>query len=134
MNDIPKGTVINPTEIAQKLRSYIWRYMEMINDHNDLAPDTIKQAEERMETLLEAEKAVNKQIPKKPLQGKEYYWIDTVKHHGRYINARKKAYGHECHSCKKPVAKLSNVYCNHCGQAIDWSEETTANDLPIKPN
>ena len=66
--------------------------------------------------------ALEKQIAKKPMQGEPYWWIDTVKVKGRNKEVRKKSYGHKCPCCGKGVAKLSNIFCNHCGQKLDWSD------------
>lgn len=67
--------------------------------------------------------ALEKQIAKKPMQGEPYWWIDTVKVKGRNKEVRKKSYGHKCPCCGKGVAKLSNIFCNNCGQKLDWSDE-----------
>ena len=66
--------------------------------------------------------ALEKQIPKKTMQGEPYWWIDTVKVKGRNKEVRKKSYGHKCPCCGKCVTKLSNIFCNHCGQKLDWSD------------
>lgn len=66
--------------------------------------------------------ALEKQIPKKPMHGEPFLWIDTVKVRGRNKEVRKKSYRHICPCCGKGVAMLSNVFCNHCGQSIDWSD------------
>ena len=66
--------------------------------------------------------ALEKQVPKKPLQGEPFYWIDSVKVRGRYKDVRKKAYKHVCPTCGKNVAKLIDEHCSKCGQAIDWGD------------
>ena len=65
--------------------------------------------------------ALEKQIPKKPIQGTKYKWIDTVRERGRYRNVEKYSYRKACPICKKNV--LTTNYCENCGQAIDWGEE-----------
>ena len=78
---------------------------------------------EQKEAFQMAINAIEKQTPKKPMQGEPYWWIDTVKVKGRNKEVRKKSYGHKCPCCGKGVAKLSNIFCNHCGQKLDWSDE-----------
>ena len=75
---------------------------------------------ENMELIVQA---LEKQIPKKSMRGEPFWWIDTVKVKGRNKEVRKKSYGHICPSCGKGIAALSNIFCNHCGQAIDWGNE-----------
>ena len=77
---------------------------------------------ELQESIDIAIDALKKQIPKKPTQGEPYWWIDTVKVKGRNREVRKKSYSHKCPCCGKGVAKLSNIFCNHCGQKLDWSD------------
>ena len=93
-----------------KQEKLIWNKLK-----NEYADNT-----EVLDVLCGGENAREKQIPKKPLQGKEYYWIDSVKYRGRYRDVKKKAYDHRCPSCGKIVSKLANSFCNYCGQAIDW--------------
>ena len=40
--------------------------------------------------------ALEKQLPKKPKQGEVYFWIDTIKHKGKNMQQRKKAYSNIC--------------------------------------
>ena len=68
-----------------------------------------------------ASEALEKQIPKKPIQGTKYKWIDTVRERGRYSNNEKYSYRKACPICKKNV--LQTNYCECCGQALDWNEE-----------
>lgn len=67
-------------------------------------------------------KALEKQIPKKPLykQGTRYKWIDSVREHGRYHNVEKYSNRDACPNCKKDVLKTQ--YCENCGQKLNWSE------------
>jgi rRNA maturation endonuclease Nob1 len=56
----------------------------------------------------EANKALQKQVPTKPVKKSfiiPYDGIDV------------------CANCKKPLPNKSHNYCSNCGQRIDWSEE-----------
>ena len=70
-------------------------YKEASKAFGDEVPDL------SLETLELAKKAVEKQIPKKPI-----YW-------------------HYCAVCASDIAgiKGSGNYCFRCGQAIDWSDD-----------
>lgn len=65
-------------------------------------------------------KALEKQVPKKPLykQGTRYKWIDSVRERGRYHNVEKYANRDACPNCKEDV--LRTKYCEKCGQKLDW--------------
>ena len=60
-----------------------------------------------------AQKALEKQIPKKPVL-QEYDFFDV-----RLV----------CPKCKKPIVNLKNQteyklnFCHYCGQALDWSDD-----------
>lgn len=84
--------------------------------------DLVREDQPLLEAYGLAVLALEKQIPKKPIQGEPFWWIDTVKVRGRNKDVKKKSYGYTCPCCSKSVAKLSNEFCNHCGQAIDWSD------------
>ena len=53
--------------------------------------------------LLAAKKALEKQIPKKPLPEEKYYGNG------------------KCPSCGAVFIDKSTNYCGNCGQALDWS-------------
>lgn len=72
-------------------------------------------------TVWECREAMERQWPKKPLQGEPYTWIDSVKVKGRYRDVRKTSYSHVCSNCGKNVA-MDMSCCKYCGQAIDWSD------------
>ena len=78
--------------------------------------------QESIDALKFAIADMKKNIPKKLLynQGTKYKWIDTVRERGRYRNVEKYSYRDACPNCKKNV--LESNYCEHCGQALDWSE------------
>lgn len=59
-------------------------------------------------TLITAEQALEKQIPKKPL---------------RYIDLGRVGYSAWCPVCEGPVERGKGCSNNDCRQAIDWSEE-----------
>lgn len=71
------------------------------------------------ESLDMAISALEKQIPKKPVQGEPYDWIDIVRERGRYVNIKKRAYHSACPCCGNTVLKGTS-YCRKCGQAICW--------------
>lgn len=56
-------------------------------------------------------KALEKQIPKKPIE-KEVI--------GASMTGYK--YRGQCPKCSSTVSQYTGNYCNHCGQALDWSE------------
>ena len=77
--------------------------------------------EEYTDMLLMCKEALKKQIPKKVYKNlKETYGIDMHPYHcptcKRYISLR----GYVRRD-KFPVNKRY-VYCNYCGQALDWSD------------
>lgn len=95
---------MNPIELNQKIRSYIWATMEVVENHKD-RPDVAETGKEKIETLLEAEKAVEKQIPKQAI--------------GTEANLQNRY----CPSCNEWMAfeKVGKVkYCPSCGQALSW--------------
>lgn len=69
-----------------------------------------------------AVEAIEKQIPKKPT------YVDTrFRNHGRRVSdgcSLNKCY--KCPSCWSHIFHVfdSEKYCIHCGQALDWGEET----------
>lgn len=66
-------------------------------------------------------KALEKQIPKKPT------YVDTrFRNHGKSIAdgvSLSKCY--KCPNCNSHIFHVfdSEIYCTHCGQALDWSED-----------
>lgn len=110
------------SEIQRAIDSTINRIYYITENSKNGTPSHCVKAEKQEEIQKVILSVLEKQIPKKPTLGKEFYWTDSVKHRGRYINVRKKSFTNECPSCKKAVAKLTNTYCHNCGQAIDWSE------------
>ena len=63
------------------------------------------------EALKTVESAVEKQIPKKPLE-KEIVGVSITgyKHKG------------QCPKCLLTVLQYKGNYCPNCGQALDWSD------------
>ena len=68
-------------------------------------------------------KALEKQIPKKPLykQGTRYKWIDSIRERGRYRDVEKWSNMDACPNCKNDI--LRGAYCEKCGQKLDWGEQ-----------
>lgn len=60
--------------------------------------------------------ALNKQIPKKPIE-KE---VAGVSMNGFSMIGYK--YKGQCPKCKLIVSQFLGNYCHHCGQALDWSD------------
>lgn len=99
-------------ETAEKLRSYIWAAMEIIDKHKD-RPGLVEEGKERIETYQAAEEAVKKQIPKEP-------YDDTCPE--RTL--------HKCPTCKyifvteypdgSLCAGSKSKHCPECGQAMQW--------------
>lgn len=85
-----------------------------------------KSAKRVSEAKNMAIQALEKQIPKKPVKGNPYYWIDSVKIQGRYRDARKKAYQTICPACSHTVLTSTN-FCRDCGQKLDWREDNEVN-------
>lgn len=77
--------------------------------------DSIPTTQEDLQTI---KKALEKKIPKKPLEQK-YGFCDLVGFF--YVRL-------VCPECKQPVAQYSKKkeykprYCHNCGQALDWSD------------
>lgn len=62
---------------------------------------------EQLEICKTAKSAIEKQIPKKPLDIEKDYDGD---------------YG-KCPNCEKMLLDFEDYkYCKHCGQALDWSD------------
>lgn len=62
-----------------------------------------------LELKIVLSNALEKQIPKKPIiHGVRDRDINTI--------------SYTCPICNKHIW-ITEVYCNHCGQALDWSEE-----------
>ena len=80
----------------------------------------LRRVTEFLEALVMAEKALEKQIPKKPR------FVDVrFRSKGRYVSdgvSLDKCY--ECPNCKSHIFHIwdSAIYCPYCGQALDWSE------------
>lgn len=60
------------------------------------------------EALKVAREALEKQIPKKPIELPE----EETFYDGGY-------YGHKCGMCEFPVYD-DQIYCDKCGQKLDW--------------
>lgn len=75
-----------------------------------------------LESIKIAISAIEKQIPRRPVKGEPYYWVDSVKMQGRYRDVRKKAYQTICPICSHTVLAGTN-FCRDCGQRLDWSDE-----------
>jgi hypothetical protein len=75
--------------------------MEMLGDS--------EQMKYAKQTAIEA---LEKQIPKEPFE-KEV------------ISASMSGYKHKgiCPKCSLTVSQFAGNYCQHCGQALDWSEQ-----------
>lgn len=72
--------------------------------------------EEYTEMLLMCKEALEKQIPKKPYKTKEPI---SQKQNDYYCSVCKRYLGDDMklkHACLQPE------YCQHCGQALDWSD------------
>lgn len=89
---------------------------------NTLWQETIekgcKQALEKIELTIDMTlaEAVEKQVPKKPYKTKEPI---SRKQNDYYCSVCKRYLGDDMelkHACLQPE------YCQHCGQALDWSE------------
>lgn len=64
-----------------------------------------KELESQVEFQNKIVKAVEKQIPKKPLPEERYYGIG------------------KCPNCSAVFLDKSTKYCGNCGQALDWSDD-----------
>jgi hypothetical protein len=66
-------------------------------------------------------KALEKQIPKKPT------YVDTrFRNHGKNIaDGASLSKCYKCPNCSLHIFHVfdSEVYCKHCGQALDWGED-----------
>lgn len=68
-------------------------------------------------TLIEAKKALEKQIPKRPI-----YEADGYADGGLVYDT---AYCPVCeHEFEYGINEWGSDYCQDCGQALDWSEES----------
>ncbi|MDF2609061.1 MAG: hypothetical protein K0R92_535 [Lachnospiraceae bacterium] len=117
---------MNAVETAEKLRSYIWATMEVMERHNN-RPDIVETGKEKIESLLAAEEAVKKQILKQPT-------LKTFHDIMRQATVQRV----QCPCCsenitiiefaieKEKVFKENENYkhCVNCGQALDWSGES----------
>lgn len=67
------------------------------------------------------EKALEKQIPKKPIL------IDYEQYKEKIINAEYLRGGYWCPNCKHMIK--SGEYCVDCGQRIDWESDTEGGSI-----
>lgn len=65
------------------------------------------------ELRMEAIKALEKQIPKKPKNIKTIFDFS-----GRYYTTKG-----DCPCCGRENLYRTDIYCNKCGQKLDWGEE-----------
>ena len=65
------------------------------------------------EVRMEAIKSLEKQIPKKPKNIKTIFDFS-----GRYYTTKG-----DCPCCDRENLYRTDIYCNKCGQKLDWSEE-----------
>lgn len=79
--------------------------LEIIKDNISYESGIIKEA-----TIL-AEFAVQKQIPKEPIE-KEVIGVSAIGH----------IYKGQCPECSSIVVQDIDNYCPNCGQAVYWSE------------
>lgn len=78
--------------------------------------DCIKQVFERFE---EAEKALEKQIPKKP-KPYDTKFRQRGQKYGEYVTVEM---AYDCPDCNCTVwEKDRSKYCGNCGQTLDWSD------------
>lgn len=76
---------------------------------NDLEKLLLRGEQPADEVIALACKALEKQIPKKPIKAKEHIMYSMC-----YI----------CPNCQKDFSGTGIAsYCYHCGQALDWSGE-----------
>ena len=68
--------------------------------------------QKRAEAIDVAIQALEKQIPKKPINKKYSFYPHST--------LLKSKYG-ECPTCK--TIQVDDKYCANCGQKLDWSEE-----------
>lgn len=78
-----------------------------IKEHNQIHSKKERNAVFITEALNMAVSALEKQIPKKPLD-------KSMEYNGEYG---------ECPCCHKPLYEFNDMFvCSSCGQALDWSD------------
>ena len=95
---------MTPEKVLFRTNDYIERLIDII-------PKSKKQEKSKRENLdfaLSIKSAIEKQIPKKPLNPC-----------GRYYG---KAKGGNCPICGAGTNSVTYTYCRKCGQALDWSD------------
>ena len=107
--------------------------IQRIKQHNEIHSKKERFAIHITEALQAAIRALEKQIPKKPIK---QIWIDDEKHKGDVRLATKDDiltkdnHGiiNLCPNCKERVMRYKDLrppkdkdyYCKYCGQALDW--------------
>lgn len=91
-------------------------YQEALNylDNIQIDMKSIESVCETSSFIETCKNALEKQIPKKP----QYVQYDGNQEIGNY----------HCTTCKRiielePIDHNEKVFCLHCGQALDWSDE-----------
>lgn len=110
-------TIKRAIELIQIEKSYINGHCDRNCGKCDIAQDVDDLSSVYDITI----QALEKQIPKNPVKGELYYWVDSVKMQGRYHDVRKKAYQTICPMCSHAVLTGTN-FCIDCGQKLDWSD------------
>ena len=107
---------MTPQEAYRELLS-IRKYIEDgYVTHLSYGGNADEQTEKNIETYSVAISALEKQIPKKPYKTKEPI---SQKQNDYYCSVCKRYLGDDMelkHACLQPE------YCQHCGQALDWSD------------
>ena len=92
------GDLMNPHQYAIEV-------LDKIEFVRGKLPDGVNDVEEVLNLSI---KALEKQIPKKPMEVSTEYneFICMI-----------------CPSCQEIAVEFDDRFCRRCGQAIDWSEE-----------
>ena len=101
----------------QALGYWIFRY-DRAKDFTDIhwEADERREHEEYVEALQKAVEAIEKQIPKEPI---ERIATQPVKIGNGFFGKGVKV--HTCPHCKGLIARVHEC-CYHCGQKLDWSK------------
>lgn len=83
--------------------------LKLLNDMQ--FKDEYQGKDEYMDMLLACKQALDKQIPKKPLE-QEVIGVSMTGY----------KYRGYCSRCALTVSQYRGNYCPNCGQALDWSE------------
>ena len=111
LNNEEKQTKMTPQEAVKYWKSFL-KETHDIKTRNQFDEDLVQEKTNQKAATKLAISALEKQIPKKPLDFKSQEFRSSTTYRCR-----------QCPNCGKKFAVGVSRYCYHCGQALDWSRE-----------